>query len=281
MSASGGADPAARPDGGPAVVSDPSRLETPLLQRILRVLREEYDPEFAFRWLGPLPWAPLEKPLSGCRVALVTTGSFHRKGDAPFDLESSRWGDPSYRLIPHLTPPSDLELTADYVDRKYIARDPEVALPMRALGSLADRGVIGSAAPRHASFCGGVLRPYPGLAAGAAALRSLFRDDGVDAAVILPTCSVCVQNVCVIAREMESRGLPTVVGSFLPELTRIAGAPRCLTVSFPLGAPCGNPDNRELQLGVLEDALDLLRTATAPGTMTACARGWRSEQTTG
>jgi hypothetical protein len=146
---------------------------------------------------------------------------------------------------------------------------------MTALDQLARDGVVGSAAPRHASFCGGIVRPLPGLAHSTAQLAPMLEADGVTAAVLLPTCSLCVQTVCVLARELEGRGLPTVTISLLPELSSILGAPRTLTVPFPFGAPCGDPGNRALQQDVLREALELLAQPLAPGAMIASRHPWR------
>ena len=48
------------------------------------------------------PWTPLEKPLSRCKVALITSSGLIRKSDQPFDLGNPN-GDPSYRVIPSTT----------------------------------------------------------------------------------------------------------------------------------------------------------------------------------
>lgn len=262
-----------RPGGLPTVVTDPSRLETPLLRRILKILREEYDPEFAIRWLGPVPSTPLAS-LAAARVVLVTTAGLHVKGDAPFDPYTIRWGDTGFRLIPHLTPPDSLDLAADYVDAKYIRNDPEVALPMRALQHWVDEGVVGSAATRHVSFCEGVVRPLPGLAEKTREVVEALRADGVNAALVLPSCSLCILNMCVIAREIEAGGISTAALTVLPELTAIVGAPRLLTANFPLGAPAGNPGNPKLHRRVVRALLACLDGAPVPASQDAVA--WRS-----
>lgn len=256
---------------GPPV--EAAQLRTPLLRRILQVVRTDYDPDFAFRSLGPIPWARAPADLARVRVALITTAGLHRKVDPPF--VDSRWGDTSFRLVPHLTPADRLALDDDLVDAKYTPQDPEVALPMAALQRLFDAGRVGVPAPRHASFCGGLVRPLPGLATSSAQLLAVLREDRADVAVILPTCSLCVQSVCIIARELERRGLPTVVLSFLPELTEIVGAPRGLSVAFPFGAPCGNPGNAALHEAVLWEALQLLHAAAHPGTIVASKHPWK------
>jgi D-proline reductase (dithiol) PrdB len=246
-----------------------------LLDRIVAMLRAEVDPHYTFASLGPIPWTVPAAPLARMRVALISTAGLHLASDAPFRAATERLGDPSFRLVPQGTAPEQLERSAVYVDQKFVARDPEVALPMETLAQLAREGFIASAAARHATFCGGIVRPLPGLAESAAQLAPLLQADGVTAAVLLPTCSLCVQTVCVLARELEARGLPTVAISLIPELSAILGAPRTLAVHFPFGAPCGDPGNRSLQESVLREALGLLEQPLEPGAIVASRLAWR------
>ncbi len=264
-----------RPGGLPAVVTDPAGLETPILRRILGILREEYDPEFAVRWLGPVPFTPLEKPVAEARVALVTTAGLHARGDEPFDTEGNRWGDTGFRWIPHRSPAEALDLDADSVDPKYVRQDPEAALPRRALDRMVAAGAAGSAAPRHPGFCEGVLRPLPGLAESARRAAAGLGEDEVDAALLFPTCSLCVLNVCVIARELEAAGISTATVTVLPELTRLVGAPRLLSLRFPLGAPCGDPGNHALHDAVVRAALQRLASPEPPGATVDSPLEWR------
>lgn len=53
--------------------------------------------------------------------------------------------------------------------------------------------------------------------------------------------------------------------------------PRSVVVRFPFGQPLGEPDNREQQRVVIEDALHLLRTAAEPGTITLLPYRWGRE----
>jgi D-proline reductase (dithiol) PrdB len=252
-------------------------FETPLLGRIWRILREEVDPELDFVATRPIPWTEPHQYLAASRVALISTGGLHLKGEPPFEVLEQRLGDPSFRVVPHLTPADQLDLDAAYVDQKYTPADPEVALPMAALDELAFAGDIGEAAPRHLSFCGGLVRPLPGLVASADAALELLAEDAVDAALLIPTCSVCVQTMCLLACELEAGGVPTVCLSLIEELSRLSGAPRTLVVRFPFGAPCGDPSHRELHMAVIREALDLLRTATAPGTIEQSGLAWRRD----
>lgn len=250
-------------------------LETPLLARIEADVRAGPHAEFRFVERRPVPFVRPRAAPSELRVALVTSAGLHLRGDARFRALEERLGDAGLRRIPHAAPPEALDLAAPYLDTKFLPHDLEVALPRGALQRLVARGVLGGVAAHHYSFCGGVLEPYPRLAASADELLRGLCDDGADAALFLPTCSICVQTLSLAAAELEQRGLPTVTIALLPELARIAGAPRVLTTHFPLGAPVGDPGNGALHEAVLAQALELLHTASQPGTQRESDLRWR------
>ena len=263
-------------------MSEPERrYRTPLLNRVFEALREGWDSEFEFFTADTIPWADPPAPLAEARVALISSGGLHLKGDEPFRTMEDPMGDTSYRVIPHGTGSDGLALDAPYVDEKYVKHDLEVALPMRALDRLHEERRVGPPAANHFSFTGGIVHPLPGLAESAEKLAAILREDGTDAVLLLPTCSLCVQTVSVVARELESRGIPTVTVSLIPELSEIVGAPRTLTVHFPFGAPCGNPGNPELHRAVLSEMLDLLGGAKAPGEIRASGNAWRASPADG
>ncbi len=249
-------------------------LQDPVLIRLRERIRAEVDPDFEFSSPGEIPWCPPPAEITKVPVALVTTAGLHLKGDKPFDTEN-RFGDTSFRVIPTGTPPSALDLKAPYVDQRHIPLDPEVALPLRALANLHKEGACGPPAARHASFSGGIVRPFPGLKESAASLAAVFQGDGVGAVILLPSCPLCVQTVCLLARDLEARRIPTVCITLVPELTRIVGAPRSLALRFPFGAPCGDPGNRSLHGAVLREALESLGDRGEPATIRASGLTWR------
>ena len=81
-----------------------------------------------------------------------------------------------------------------------------------------------------------------------------------------------------VARHLEANGIPTVVIATARDIVESAAVPRLLFVDFPLGAPCGEPWNVPQQREVLEMALRLLETATAPRTTVDTGLAWSKGQ---
>jgi len=142
-----------------------------------------------YRWrrAAPVPRAALTRPLSACRVALVTTAGLVPPGDPPFD-ESIKGGDWSYRVI-------DAEIAVQSLldchrsrafDHDGIAADRNLAMPIERLRELAADGVIGAVAPRHLSFMGSITAPGRLLARSVPAATQLLAADGVDIALLVP-----------------------------------------------------------------------------------------------
>jgi hypothetical protein len=70
--------------------------------------------------------------------------------------------------------------------------------------------------------------------------------------------------VCLIAAELERRGIATTSVTALPDVTRKVGAPRALAVPYPLGYPLGLPHDAGLQTKILTAAFALLREPGPP-----------------
>ncbi|HQQ76704.1 MAG TPA: hypothetical protein PLB01_05070 [Thermoanaerobaculia bacterium] len=70
--------------------------------------------------------------------------------------------------------------------------------------------------------------------------------------------------MCLIAAELEGRGIATTSVTALPEVTRKVGIPRALAVPYALGYPLGLPHDAVLQTKILVSAFGLLRKAGPP-----------------
>lgn len=143
----------------------------------------------AYRWrrLDPVPCATLVKPISECRVALVTSAGLVAPGDAEFD-QNARGGDFSFRVIHRGTDVQSLTEShrSDTFDHDGIEADKNLALPLDRLEELATDGIIGEVAPRHLSFMGSITAPGRLVKTSAPEAASLLVEDGVDIALLVP-----------------------------------------------------------------------------------------------
>lgn len=132
--------------------------------------------------MGEVPWTPLTKPLSECRVAIVTTAALHTVGDEGFAPD-----DTTYRVLPADRRDLVLGHWSPNFDRSGFVADLNVVYPADRLDELAAAGVIGSVAPRHYAFAGNQEDTLTGirLDSGPAVAR-LLRDDDVDVVLLTP-----------------------------------------------------------------------------------------------
>ncbi len=136
------------------------------------------------------PWTPLGKPLSECRVTLVSTAGIFAKGDESFDYDRERaepsWGDPSHREIPRSCGQDDAEYSHLHIDTSFLAKDRNVAWPVDIFEDYEREGVIGSLADTLYSIMGYIPNFNPLIKRTAPAMAEKMKSEGVDAAFIIP-----------------------------------------------------------------------------------------------
>jgi D-proline reductase (dithiol) PrdB len=158
----------------------------PLLSELPLWLRASLS-IYPWRRLEQLTAAPLRKPISACRVALVTTAGLVPTGAPPFDA-SVRGGDWSHRVIRGDTDVRTLteHHRSESFDHAGVEQDKNLAFPLDRLRELAALGELGEVAPRHLSFMGSITAPGRLVKQSAPAAAALLEEDHVDVALLLP-----------------------------------------------------------------------------------------------
>jgi D-proline reductase (dithiol) PrdB len=115
-----------------------------------------------YRWrrIDPVPFTPLGKPLSACRLALVSSAGLVLPDQEPFD-KSVKGGDYSWREIPvdaEVATLIDTHRSGTY-DHQAVQSDPNLAFPLDRARELVDAGRIGSLSRRHVSLMGSITAP--------------------------------------------------------------------------------------------------------------------------
>ena len=80
-----------------------------------------------------------------------------------------------------------------------------------------------------------------------------------------------------IARELEKNGITTVTLNMFLELAKRVIPPRTINIKFPFGAPFGDPNNKKLQLKVIQKALEMLENSNKPGEINELPYDWRDK----
>jgi D-proline reductase (dithiol) PrdB len=249
----------------------------PYLQRI-RSYYQALGYGAPYRWAhyAHVPFHPLAKPLSQCRLTIVTTAAPFQpdKGDqgpgAPYNSAAKFFvvysGDTT---VDH-----DLRISHIAIDRAHTsAQDSGTYFPLAGLRRFADNGRIGSVAPRFHGLPTNRSHRVT-IEVDCSEVVRRCTEDQVDAALLLPNCPVCHQSVSLAARALEEGGIATAVMGCAKDIVEYVGVPRFLFSDFPLGNAAGRPHDRASQAFTLDLALRLLAGAPAPRTTVQSPLRW-------
>ena len=114
-------------------------------------------------YVGPIfediPWKKLTKPISDCKIVLISTGGILLKNDKRFNMKDPH-GDSTFRRIPHDINPEDLVISHKYYDHSDADKDPNLILPFEVLRDLQEEGIVGPSNIFHYSFMGHIKEPH-------------------------------------------------------------------------------------------------------------------------
>jgi D-proline reductase (dithiol) PrdB len=252
-------------------------LPIPYLQRTRSYYQAlGYGAPYEWVHCADVPFQPLRKPLSECRVALVTTAAPHRPelGDqnpgAPYNSNAKFYAVYSGDTAKD----HDLRISHVAIDRQHTTgEDIASYFPLAALRQAAGSNRIGSVAPR---FHGAPTNRSQRVTREVDAPEILARckADGADAALLVANCPVCHQTLSLMARLLEANGIASVVMGCAKDIVEYVGVPRFLFSDFPLGNAAGRPNDPASQAFTLDLALGLLETASAPRTSVQSPLRW-------
>ena len=225
-----------------------------------------YGTPYEWAHFDDVPFLPLTKPLSSCRVTLVTTAAPYQPGKGDQGQGAAYNASAKFYSVYSDDTSTDPDLCISHVaiDRKHTtAEDINSYFPLKALRRSVARGRVG-----------GLTNQYHGLPTNRSKSTTIDVDsvelvarckaDGADAAILVANCPVCHQSVGLAARALESNGIATVIMGCARDIVEHVGVPRFLFNDFPLGNGAGKPNDAASQDLITNLALDLLETAVGP-----------------
>jgi len=236
-----------------------------------------YGAPYVWAHCADVPFRPLAKPLSACRVAIVTTAAPYRPGEgdqgpgAPYNAGAKFFavysGDAD-------RDDHDLRIAHVAIDGAHTtAEDAATWFPLAALRRAAAAGRIGAIAPRfHGAPTTRSQRTT--LEVDAPEIVARCAADGADAAILVANCPVCHQTLALTARLLEASGVASVVMGCAKDIVEHVGVPRFVFSDFPLGNAAGRPHDVASQDATLALALALLEAAPAARTTVQSPLRW-------
>jgi hypothetical protein len=233
-------------------------------------------PPYVWAHYTDAPFSPLKKPLSRCRLAIVTTAAPYapEKGNqdpgAPYNAAAKFYS--VYSEETDRDP--DLRISHVAIDRDHTtAADQGTYFPLKALRRAAERARVGEIAPMFHGMPTNRSHRVT-LNTDCPELVSRCKSDAIDAVLLVPNCPICHQTCALAARALESANIATIVMGCAKDIVEYVGVPRFLFSDFPLGNSAGRPNDFESQELTLELALKTLESASAARTTVQSPLRW-------
>lgn len=227
------------------------------------------------------PFTQMRRSLPMLNLGLVSSAGAYIDGTKEFDLNSND-GDMSFREIPIEVEAEDLCFSAKGYDAAAVKQDRNALIPIDRLLEYESSSVVG----QLNNVWWSISSYTPNAAKVAKELAPKIADriveSNVQAVLLIPATRLCHQTLGIIAREIEQRGIPTMLVSVDRKITDMVRPPRVAYYNGEVGSTVGKADWKQYQLRVLDEALRWTETFDQPAsrklaveieTITELARG--------
>ena len=211
-----------------------------------------------------IPFTPYDKDLATATVTLVSATGVYVEGQDPFPTEDP--GDATFREIAADTPNEQLRIAHHHYDHSEADTDPNIVFPLATLHELQSRGVIGAVHPVHYSY-GFTTRSKELYETTFVQIADKLDRSKTRLVVLTAGCpETCHRSVGNLAREIESRGIPTIVIAASPAATESVRAPRIVSwEGVSIGRVVGPAGDRQQHARIVTAALEMFTRDMPPG----------------
>lgn len=211
-----------------------------------------------------VPFTPYDKDLASATVALVCATGVFLEDQEPFPVEDP--GDTTYRIIPGDAEPSAMKIVHGHYDHSEADGDPNIVFPLATLRELVADGFIGAVNDKHYSY-GFTTKLKELYETTFPEIADKIERSKAKLVVLMAGCpETCHRSIANMAREIEARGIPTVIISASPAATESVRPPRAMTWDgTAIGRIVGKAGDREQHKRVVRAALEMFTHDTPPG----------------
>ena len=211
-----------------------------------------------------VPYTPFDKELKSATVTLVTATGVYLPEQEAFSTEDP--GEATYRVLPGATESSTLRIAHHHYDHSEADADPNIVFPIDSLRELVAEGVIAAVNDNHYSY--GFTTKLKEL------YETTFPEiaDKIERSrtrLVLMTAGcpeTCHRSIGNLAREIEARGIPTLIISASPAATESVRPPRAMTWDgTAIGRIVGRAGDRPSHTRLVRTALEMFTHDMPPG----------------
>lgn len=209
------------------------------------------------------PFTPMRRALPMLNLALISSAGAYIDGTESFDLDS-RDGDSTFREIPIEVEAEDLLYAVKGYDPAAVLEDRNSQIPIDRLLEYEANAVIGRL--NHVWWSLSSYIPNAALVARELAPKIADRLEGyeVQAALLIPASRLCHQTLGIVAREIESHGIPTMMLAVDTGVIDKIRPPRTAFYVGEFGSVAGKPNWKQHQLRILDESLRWIETFDQP-----------------
>ena len=226
--------------------------------------RDELGDNYPYVKNRRAPFTPARRALPMLNLALISSAGAYIDGTEPFDTSAAD-GDFTFKEIPVEVEAPDLRYAARGFDPSAVTQDRNAELPIDRLFEFERNGIIGQLNPVFWSFCGFAPDASRLIEETAPRLVERLNRHEVQAALLIPASLLCHQSVGLLARAIESAGIPTMTVAVNKQVVEGVRPPRAALYDGELGSVSGKPDFPEHQRRILDDALRLIEPMDQAG----------------
>ena len=159
-----------------------------------------------------------------------------------------------------------MKLRHHHYDHSEADADPNIVFPLDSLRQLAAEGVIAAVNDQHYSY-GFTTRLKELYEQTFPEIADKVERSKTKLVVLTAGCpETCHRSIANLAREIESRGVPTVIISASPAATESVRPPRAMTWDgVAIGRIVGRAGDRDQHRRVVRAALEMFTHDTPPG----------------
>ena len=211
-----------------------------------------------------VPFTPFDRDLASSTVAIISNTGVYLPDQEAFPAEDP--GDISYRVVPGDADVGSFRIAHHHYDHAEADADPNIVFPLQSLRELVADGVIGAVNDKHYSY-GFTTRLRELYETTFPELADKIKRSRTKLVLLTAGCpETCHRAISNLAREIEARGVPTLIISASPAATESVRPPRAMTFEgTAIGRIVGRAGDRDFHKRVVAAALEMFTHDTPPG----------------